>query len=95
MNTPAFNLSPVNDLLSRSIKHLQKLIDRKKTLCEVLEDNLTDEEFQNIGKYITIAEASKECTSILAALSTFNWSATEEGRAYWGKVYSRFENVQL
>lgn len=91
MNAQTFDLSTINDLLSRSVAHLQKLIDSKKSLCEVLEDNLTEVEFKNICKYITVDESRKECGSIQEALSTFNWSATKEGRPYWSKVFSRFE----
>jgi hypothetical protein len=86
-----FEMTSIAEVMNKSFAALCKLTERKKTLAEVLEDNLTDEEFTKICKYITVSEAGKECKSIDEALCSFHWSATKEGRAYWAKVYARFE----
>ena len=90
--TKQFDLSVIESITSRAINSLRKLTDRPKTLCEVLEENLSDEEFKNICKYITVSESGKICNSINDALCSFHWTETKEGREYWAKVYSRFEN---
>jgi len=87
-----FTMSPIDNLLSWSIESLKKLTKHAKTLSEVLEDNLTDDELKRIYKYITVSESTKECSSIRQALCVFRWSETMEGREYWAKVYSRFED---
>ena len=92
MNTNQITMSPITNLLEWSIESLKKLTKHAKTLSEVLEDNLTEEELKRIYKYITVSESTEECTSIRQALCKFRWSETMEGRDYWAKVYSRFED---
>lgn len=91
MNTQTLGMSPLDNLLRWSIESLKKLTTNAKTLSQVLEENLSDEELHRINKYITVSQSTMECNSIQDAL-TFNWSATSEGRDYWANVFSRFEN---
>jgi len=64
--------------------------DEKRTLCEVLEDELSSDEFSRVTHYLSVAKANIPCNSIKDALLAFNWAKTTEGRQYWAGVYAKY-----
>lgn len=88
-NLSRFLSDSVNTLIETKNRFASSF-EEKRTVCEVLEDHLSETEFHKATHYISVAKGGAVCKSITDALLSFDWSKTSEGRAYWSQVYSKF-----
>lgn len=89
-----FNLGQIFQIAQKSADHIRKAATPKKTVFEVLNENLTAEEMKVVGKFLTVNKASQFSNGIKSALtSMFDWNRTAPSvnRDYWANIYSRFE----